>query len=173
MRRCNIKCECCVALISITQFYVCEQHHLLQSVHSVHLFFLEWMRRDDVQKTICASIPDNLWKCVRYLSDVLGMILVDRTTQGDREGWQTSAPTRDSKTPHNRVHSQLPTRLQTLPKMCLYRSQMIPEVNSNLYCIFPFFLLFLFVFLWNAENYQGFFNVLYGHNIQTTNYLTG
>lgn len=108
--------------------------------------FLEWMRRNDVQKTICASIPDNLWKCVRYLSDVLGMILVDRTTQGDREGWQTSAPTRDSKTPHNRVHSQLPTRLQTLPKMCLYRSPMIPEVNSNLYCIFPFFLLFLYVY---------------------------
>lgn len=134
MRMCSIKSEWRVALISVTRFYICEQYHLLRSVHLV-CFFSEWMRRDEVQETtgICSSIPDNLWKCVPYLSAALKMILVDRTTQGDREGWQTSVPTRDSKTPHNRVHSQLQTRLQTLSKMCLYGSQMITEVNRNLY----------------------------------------
>lgn len=171
MRRCSIKCEWCVALISITQFYIWEQHRLLQSVHSVHLFFLEWMWRDDVQKTVCASIPDNLWKCVPYLSDALGMILVDRTTQGDREGWQMSAPTRDSKTPRYRVHSQLQTRLQTLSKMCLYGSQMITKVNSNLY--FSFLSSCSLCIFMKCRELPRFFNVLYGHNIQATNYLIG
>lgn len=171
MRRCSIKCEWCVALISITQFYIWKQHRLLQSVHLVHLFFLESMRHDYVQKTISASIADNLWKYVPYLSGALGMILLDRTTQGDREGWQTSAPTRDSKTPHNRVHSQLQTRLQTLSKMCLHGSQMIMEVNSNFY--FSFLSTCTLCIFIKCRDLPRFFNVLYGHHIQATNYLIG
>lgn len=105
-------------------------------VNLANLFGLvfEWMQLDEVPRTPCGSIPVNPWQCVPYLTDVPRMILVDRTTQGDREGRRTSEPTRDSKNPRNRLHSHLPTQLQNFSKKFLCgQIDMYQYAKMNLY----------------------------------------